>query len=436
MERKRSNNDIRPSLCARLLRLGDVLLVVAGVLVLVGCTSRRGPPVPPHLVGEARLPGFADIRSPGTLEDQTIYRSLVDSIDQEAAYYAEHTGETRPGRVGLLALSGGGANGAFGAGLLCGWSEAGARPTFKLVTGVSTGALIAPLAFLGSHYDDELRAAYTTVETSDILEENSPLLSLILGRQAVADTGPLQEMVAEMVDERVLEEIAREHHRGRRLLIATTNLDSQRPVIWDMGAIAASGNPGAAELFHKIMVASASIPVAFPPVYIEVAAGGETFEEMHVDGGLVVQTFLFGSSFSVVKLARERGVTPRPIDLYVIRNGNPSAEWEAMTPRLMPIAGRAINTLLKANGANDLLRLEAVAKRDGLNFQLAYIPGSIGIEPKEAFDREYMNRLFALSYEKARDGYPWLSKPLLSLYPKDDETAPGAGMEGGGTEQQ
>ncbi len=361
---------------------------------------------------------MADVRTWGERINPAFRRSLIESVQQERDYYAAHPDQAMPKRVSMLALSGGGAQGAFGAGLLNGWSEAGTRPQFKLVTGVSTGALIAPLAFLGPEYDDKLRQAYTTIETHDILDTHGPLLTLLLGRQALADTEPLRRMVAQTIDEQVLEAIAREHRRGRRLLIGTTNLDAQRPVIWNMGAIAASGRPDALALFRKVIVASASIPVAFPPVYIDVVAAHQRFEEMHVDGGVVAQVFLFGGGFSVLDEARKAGTAARPIDLYVIRNGTPDPAWEAIAPRLMPIASRSIDTLLKFNGLNDLLRLHTIAVRDGMDFHLAYIPGDLRIEPpKEVFDREYMTRLFNLAYEAAKAGYPWREQPPVSLYP-------------------
>ncbi|HEX7009661.1 MAG TPA: patatin-like phospholipase family protein [Phycisphaeraceae bacterium] len=397
-----------------------VLLVLSGVLpIAAGCVI-RGEPVPAALADQADLPGMPDVRSWSEAIDPALRQSLRDSIEQERAYYAAHPDETRPERVSLLALSGGGAQGAFGAGLLVGWSEAGTRPQFKVVTGVSTGALIAPLAFLGPEYDDELREAYTTIETRDVLRPGRPLLTFLFGGQALADTTPLRRLVARFVDEEVLQAIAREHAKGRRLLIGTTNLDAQRPVIWNMGEIAASGHPRALELFRDVIVASASIPVAFPPVYIEVKAGSDTFEEMHVDGGVVAQVFLFGGGFSVLEEARRTATTPRPIDLYVIRNGSPDPAWQAVTPRLLPIASRSIDTLLKFNGLNDLLRLHAIAVRDGMTFHLAYIPGDLPFEPAEAFDPEYMARLFNLAYEAAAAGYPWREQPPVSLYPRAD----------------
>ena len=357
------------------------------------------------------------IRSWGDRVNAALRRSLISSIKQERAYYAAHPNEKMPKRASLMALSGGGAQGAFGAGLLNGWSASGTRPQFKVVTGISTGALIAPFAFLGPNYDDELRQAYTTIETKDVARPSQPLLSVLFGDQALADTAPLQKLVARYVTPALLNAVAREQAKGRRLLIGTTNLDAQRPVIWDMGAIAASGNPHALEIFRKVIVASASIPVAFPPVYFTVEADGESFEEMHVDGGVVAQVFLFGGDFSALEAARKAGGVRRPADLYVIRNGTPNPAWRAVTPRVFPIAERTVDTLIKFNGLNDLLRLHAIAVRDGIHFHLATIPDLGSAKPTEPFDRQYMNRLYRLGYEMAKNGYPWRTQPPITLYP-------------------
>ena len=189
-------------------------------------------------------------------------------------------------------MSGGGDHGAFGAGFLKGWSASGSRPTFKIVSGISTGALIAPFALLGSDYDDQLEAAYTTVSAVDIFKKKSVLRAA--WRESLADNHPLQEMVHKFINDDLIDAIAVAHQNGQRLFIGTTNLDAQRPVIWNMGVIANSKNPQAHDVFRQILVASAAIPVLFPPEMFDVEANGELYEEMHVDGGTVGQMFFYG----------------------------------------------------------------------------------------------------------------------------------------------
>ena len=190
-----------------------------------------------------------------------------------------------------LAVSGGGANGAYGVGILLGWTAAGTRPEFALVTGISTGALIAPFAFLGPEYDARLKEAYTSMTTKDIAKPRSALGTL--NSDAATDTAPLKAHIARYVDQEVIDAIAREFRRGRRLFIGTTNLDAIRPVFWNIGYIAVSGRPDAGDLIRTILLASASIPAVFPPQYIPVEAGGKRYDEIHVDGGAVAQAFLY-----------------------------------------------------------------------------------------------------------------------------------------------
>jgi hypothetical protein len=212
--------------------------------------------------------------------------------------------------------------------------------------------------------------------------------------------------VATIVDAQVLQEIAQEHLKGRRLLMGTVQLDAQRLVIWNMGAIAASGHPQALELFRKIMVASASIPAMFPPQYFTVEAGGEEFQEMHVDGGARVQVMLYEAAVSLTTFDRQR-----PRKLFIIRNEQVYPEWEKIKPQLKYIAIRAIDTLLKSQGVGDLFRLYAFAQRDNFGYNLAYIPADFTARPTSTFDTAYMNQLFQLGFNLACCGHLWRKYP-------------------------
>jgi len=290
-------------------------------------------------------------------------------------------------------------------------TQTGTRPRYKLVTGISTGALMAPFAFLGPSYDARLKEAYTTISDKDIYQAYGPvtiLLSLanLKALPSLADTRPLVQLVAKLIDTQVLQEIAREHKKGRRLLMGTTQLDAQRLVIWNMGAIAASGHPQALKLFRKIMVASAAIPAMFPPQYFAVEAGGEKFKEMHVDGGTKAQVMLYEGAIRLFA-----GGGQRPRQLFIIRNEQVYPEWKEVKPQLKYIAIRAINTLLKSQGVGDLFRLYVYAQRDGFDYNLAYIPADFTTRPASAFDTAYMNQLFQLGYDLACCGYPWKKYP-------------------------
>jgi predicted acylesterase/phospholipase RssA len=271
-------------------------------IVLVLTVSACGPlprmnPVPQSEQDDITVLGLKDVRYWG---DEVTPQMIADGL---AAYRRERDYATATGHSGplppayYLAVSGGGENGAFGAGLLVGWTATGTRPTFKLVTGISTGALIAPFAFLGSAYDPALKAIYTQISPKDVLEHRW-IISGLLG-DALATNEPLYRTIQRYVTPELLQAIGQQYQRGRLLLIATTDLDAGRPVIWDVGKIAASGRPGSVTLIQKILLASAAIPVAFPPVMINVEADGKQYQEMNVDGGASAQVFVYPSGLQI-----------------------------------------------------------------------------------------------------------------------------------------
>jgi predicted patatin/cPLA2 family phospholipase len=303
----------------------------------------------------------------------------------------------------FLAISGGGDNGAFGSGLLVGWTEAGDRPEFQVVTGVSTGALIAPFAFLGPEYDPQLRAVYTTISADDVYSERSLLFGIF--DDAMADTTPLWDLISNYVDESLLVAIAREYKKGRLLFIGTTDLDAERGNIWNIGAIAASGHPRALDLIRKILRASSAVPGFFQPVMIDIERDGKQYQELHVDGGAVVQIFLYPPSIDVEKISHEVSIA------YLIRNAREDPEWEAVERQTLSIAGRAVSAMIHTSGENDLLRIYFLSQRDGVDYNLAYIGSDFSAPKAGDFDKAYMNALFDYAYQQARHGYAWKHVP-------------------------
>lgn len=388
-------------------------------VLLAGCasTSRRDA-VPEGLETSATLAGFpSGMRYfPRDAEDvREFERDYRDSLEREKSWRRSR-GETGAlPAAAFLAISGGGDNGAFGAGLLNGWTKAGTRPEFRLVTGVSTGALIAPFAFLGPDHDATLRALYTGISLRDVAEKRW-LFSALFG-DAMADNAPLRRLVETYVTPELLEAIAREHEKGRVLLVATTDLDARRPVIWNLTKIAASRSPRAPDLVRKILVASAAIPGTFPPTMIEVEAGGRTFEEMHVDGGTAAQVFVYPAA------VRIRELSDRERTLYIIRNARLDPEWAQVERRTLPIALRAITCLVQYQGIGDLYRIYAVTQRDRVAFRLAYIPPTFNTPHREEFDTAYMTALFELGERRAAAGTPWEDRPPVLLSGESDEPA-------------
>jgi len=385
--------------------------VAALPLLAQGCATAppRGKAVPAELQAAANVIGYpAGIRYfPRDAAHVAEFESdYLDALTRERAYLHISPGTKLP-PVAYLAISGGGDNGAFGAGLLNGWTKAGTRPTFKIVTGVSTGALIAPFAFLGSDYDEKLKALYTSVSLHDIAKERS-LLSIVYG-DAMADTTPLHNLVKKYLTQEVVDAIAAEHEKGRILLIATTNLDVRRSVIWNVTEVAATNGPNKLDLIQRILIASAAIPGTFPPVMIDVEAEGQKYQEMHVDGGTASQVFVYPAAIQLSALA-ERDRT-----LYVVRNARLDPEWAETDRRTLPIALRAITCLIQNQGVGDLYRIFAIAQRDNVDFNLAYIPRSFQVQHAVDFDTNYMKALFDVGYQLAVEKREWEKKPPVLI---------------------
>lgn len=375
-----------------------------GVMLTSCAAPGRRPAVPDALADRAVISGMTAVRTWSDELNDEFLTEILNAAKREMEL-RNAAGESGPlPRADYLAISGGGANGAYGAGLLCGWSDAGTRPEFKVVTGISTGALSAPFAFLGADYDDELKEVYTQTRTSDLIRSRGLLAGLL--SDALMDSTPMWQMSRHYYNQAMLDEIAREYARGRILLIGTTNLDSGRGVIWNVGAIAASGDPRALELFRQILIASAAIPAAFPPVMIDVEADGKSYQEMHVDGGAMVQVFLYPPSFNI-----NSGEVQRARRVYIIRNSRLDSNWSEVQRRTLKIAVRAVDCLIHTQGIGDLYRMYLTSKRDNVEFNLAFIPTEFSLKPAEGFDPVYMGHLFDLAYRTARNGYSWAKVP-------------------------
>ena len=312
----------------------------------------------------------------------------------------------------VLALSGGGPNGAFGAGILYGWSNTGTRPTFKIVSGISTGALIAPFAFLGPEYDEQLKKVYTTISTGDVLKLKS--VGLAIWGESLADSAPLARQIEKYIDESVLEAVARAYRRGRYLLVGTTNLDVDVLVVWNMGAIADSGHLDSLVLFRKVMLASSSIPAVLPPVMFTVEVDGMLYDEMHVDGNTTNSAFFHGGLIDVqagrAQLAKE-GIDMRGGALYIIQNGKVTSTPEHIPRRVGNIMARSLATVLRANRTGDLYRMYVESRKADVGFNYIAIPGDYELTSNVGFEPDEMKRLFELGVRLGSAGTTWQNAP-------------------------
>jgi predicted acylesterase/phospholipase RssA len=386
-----------------------ILLAFVVLSSLSGCSiPQRLPAVPEDLTAEASIPGMPGIRYFLNEDVEEMYLDVLEAKRLERAHLAAsgRSGTLPPAH--FLALSGGGDNGAFGAGLLAGWSEAGNRPEFLGVTGISIGAVIAPFAFIGSSQDELLRDFFTTLRPEDVYEKRS--MFAVLYDDAVADSAPMKELLEKYVTEALLTRVSEEYAKGRWLLILTTDLDSDRPVVWNMGKLATSDDPGALQLFRDVIRASASVSGAFPPVMIDVEVDGVHYQEMHVDGGICAQVFLF--PLSITRLIVERELdTDRERHAYIIRNAQLGHRWNQIERSTLDILSHSISSLIQAQGVGDLFRIYLNLQQQKVDFNLAFIGADFDAEHPEEFDTEYMRALYAYGLEAGREGYPWLKSP-------------------------
>jgi len=275
------------------------------------------------------------------------------------------------------------------------------------------------LPFLGPDYDRELASVYTDSAVADIMTSRGVLRGLL--DDSLYDSAPLLRTIRRFVTPTLLAAIAREYtEKGRLLFVATTNLDVPVGVLWNMGSIAASGHARAADFFAEILLASASIPGILPPVMFDIEMGGERYQEMHVDGGTVAQVVLYPPSLGGDNLLHDasdaspgivEALSRRPRRLYVIRNARPGADPETVPRNTMKIADRAIATLIQAQGLSDLYQLYVIAQRDGIDYNVAYIPQSFSERLSGPFDQAYMRSLYSVGRDTMLSGSAWFSAP-------------------------
>lgn len=309
----------------------------------------------------------------------------------------------KDGAFDLLALSGGGAEGAYGAGLLTGWGERGDRPVFEVVTGVSTGALMAPFVFIGSDGDAELRAAFTDGRSSRVL---SPRWLMALHGPGVFRQKPLRDLVASAVTPEVIAGVARGHREGRRLFVATTSLDTQDQVIWDVGALAASDRPDARERFIDILVASSSIPGVFPPVFIDLERDGRRVRELHADGRTTANFFVAPEGLMMARDLFGPEAAGQSHRLWVILNGRPEPVFSVAPYQPLSVAGRGLDAMMKASTRMNLIASRRFAEANAMDFGLAMAPAG-AVETSLDFSPEHMQALFDAGRAQGLSGGAW-----------------------------
>ncbi|MBB4265100.1 patatin-like phospholipase family protein [Roseospira visakhapatnamensis] len=363
--------------------------------------------MPDAALERATVGGVTEVRQWGD-EVPPNADALVTRMRERLLRRYEEQGRPEEGlSTAVLALSGGAWDGAYSAGVLNGWTACGTRPTFSVVTGISTGALVAPFAFLGPAWDDQLREAFTAPEVGEILAL-APLRALF-GALSLGESPPIERLVRRFASQEMLDAIGAAHRDGRRLLIGTTNLDAERPVVWDIGALANSRLPNRLILFRKIMLASSAVPGAFPPVFFDVTVDGRTYQELHVDGGVL--TSIFGIPVQL-DISRVRTMPfPHTLSLYMLQNNKLGPDRRVVDLRLGSILAKTASALIRSQTRGDLYRLWVSAQKHGFAFRLGYVPADFDAGVAAGFNPVYMGRLYTLGYAQARAGYPWRTAP-------------------------
>nr|WP_245269397.1 patatin-like phospholipase family protein [Bradyrhizobium japonicum] len=364
------------------------VIVLTCSLALAACTSL---PRTPYTAQEASTSRVLDIDGLRRYADDPVTKFSFDK-------------DTSTATKSYLALSGGGADGAYGVGVLNGWTAARTRPTFSVVSGVSTGGLIAPFAFLGPQYDDTLKEVYTSGIAESLL--NDPSIMRVLFGSGLFGNTRLRELVARYVGPEILAQVARENAKGRKLLIATTDLDTQRTAIWDMGRIAAVGTPEALKLFRDVMAASASIPLVFPPIMIDAEGQGRKFQEMHVDGGVTAPVLTLPEAL-LFQGSRLPGSAK--MDIYILVNKKIERNFELVSNGTIDVASRSLSAITQSQTRSIIFSTYDFARRNRLGFHLSYIARDYPAPPSEGFDTAYMRALYQYGYDKAASGQAWTS---------------------------
>lgn len=312
-------------------------------------------------------------------------------------------------QLNILALSGGGANGAFGAGILIGLEESGQLKDYSIVTGISAGALMAPFVFIGGDAFSKMKKVMLNINDKSVLGKKNFLNTVF--KDAFTDGEHLYQFIAEAFPEPMIEQIATQHRSGKRLFIGTTHFDSGELVIWNVGAIANSDMPNKSELIYKVLAASASIPGVFPPQFINVEHEGVIFEELHVDGGLATQVFFNPSNFDYQQISDSLGLETSP-QLDIIRNGSLKAPYHSLRDKGLDLVAKSVSSLTLAQTRGDLYRMKYICEINNIDMQFTYMEHdfSYAKRTKDMFDEHYLLTIYKYGYHKATRGKPWVTE--------------------------
>ncbi|MBS9893659.1 MULTISPECIES: patatin-like phospholipase family protein [Vibrio] len=379
-------------------------VTVALSLLIVACSS-------PHTLDvRVSQSNYKDVEIASSTPNEPLRMWANEAPD---FLYSAHN-QTTPIKVegeqlNILALSGGGVNGAYGAGVLMGLQEKGELKDYAIITGVSAGALIAPFVFIGGDAMPKMKEVMLNINDKNILGKKNFLNTLF--KDAFTDGESLYDFIADAYPEPMIEAMAQQHRNGKRLFIGSTHFDSGELVIWNIGAIANSDLADKSELIYKVLAASASIPGVFPPQFIDVEHDGETLEELHVDGGLAAQVFFNPSNFNYQQISDALGLEKAP-QLDVIRNGALKAPYRPLKDKGLDLVSKSVSSLTLAQTRGDLYRMKYISEINDIEMQFTYIDQDFRYAKvtKDMFDHRYLLTIYEYGFKKATQGQLWVTE--------------------------
>ncbi len=405
----------------RVLRTASQSLALAGLagLGLIGCQPAQGAqdeaprnygrrdPVPPELLDKASIPTFPNTRFFADRPSRD-FAAWLDTWTRQR----RNLGLASTTPMEAIAFSGGSSEGAFGGGLMVGWGQRGDRPVFDLVSGISAGAIVGASVILGHGYEQRIQAAFTSNAFSDILALRPT--SLLFGGPSLSSAAKLASQLEQQVDDAMIDQIGRAYHAGRRFMVITSNLDQQRPVAWDITAIAASLHPSRYALVRKILLASAALPGLFPPVRFAVVADGQAYDEFHVDGAVTQGLYLFPGAQDSLTTVRQMAPEMR-FNVYMVINGPILPTYDPVRARALNLANSSLQTLLKNRTAGDVKEIFRIAQFFQTPARLTFLPQDMSVTSEtNSFNAEYMNKLFDYGQERGLKADLWYDRfPLI-----------------------
>lgn len=380
-------------------------LLISTLALLAGCQTVPRLAAPPDLIGAAVPEGF----SPDVRLVTTDMKSFVALAPE---FFGGLRGAASDGTVDILALSGGGSGGAYGAGVLAGMARAHTRPQFEMVTGVSAGALLAPFAYLGADWDGRMREAFTGELSARLLRSPTrTVLSRLLSPRGLPHHNALFKLVDHFVTPAMIAAVAQDAATGRRLVVATTDLDKHETVLWNLGEIARQGGPKARRLFRDVLIASASVPGVFPPVLIRVREGDREYDEMHVDGGVTTSVF---STPLIAGIQSTDLPLLRGSHLYMIVNGQLARTPQTTRYNTIDIISNALAAEMTYKTREAIVDNISAAKRLHMQFSLTEVPVDYLQTSFIDFDQAHMLALFDYAADCAAHGLVWMT-PTQSI---------------------